>query len=768
MCLSGVFLLQGAAATLGQVLFVREFLVVAFGNELCLGLILFSWFLGVGMGAVLGGWTAPRVKEHRLEWLILLLLLMVLGTGVQITIIRSLRWILSVPPGEYLSLGQLAIGAWLGVFPFSILVGLIFPFAGQLARSPLDEGTPGGVSWVYVLEAAGSLAAGVLFSSLLVLRVSAFGVVRGLLALVAFIGLITLVRGSASKSRFALLMKACLIILLLLAAFFPTSFLENLTLQIRWRVQFPGINRIDTKETPYGRLDVAEDFGQYSIYGNGQLIATFPDPYFYLESVHNALVQHASPQRVLLVGGNPEMIRLILAHGVEHLDWVELNPALIELYFRYTPEEIGALLRHPRVRIIHEDGRRFIRQISRKVERRKSGWEDKQYDLILLDVPDPSTAQLNRYYTREFYSEVHRALKPDGVLATAIEASLHVTGDEVLGYGKVIYWTLQQVFPHLAAQPGQTYRFYASQAEGQVTEEAEVLQRRFLERGVEPAAFATLFRAAYQPDRVEELRWTLEQPPEPQPNTDFKPVAYLYQLLVWNRWAGSDLSNFLLGLKQRSPLWMLLAAAVLIAARLLFSGKRQVAGFRRFSLVLAVWILGLTSLSVNLILLFAFQNAFGVLYQKIALVIALFMWGLTMGGLLMKQVVEHLSNLRRERGLQLLILINLLFVLLLPLLLRLAADVHWDSALVFYVLVLLSGLFTGAGFPLAISLYYRPGEPVARAAGVIDSADHIGAMVGALLTGTFWLPLWGIATTCLILAGANALALGFLLSSPRK
>ena len=46
--------LLGYQATLSQVLIIREFLVVLFGNELCLGVIFFSWFVGIGLGALLG------------------------------------------------------------------------------------------------------------------------------------------------------------------------------------------------------------------------------------------------------------------------------------------------------------------------------------------------------------------------------------------------------------------------------------------------------------------------------------------------------------------------------------------------------------------------------------------------------------------------------------------------------------------------------------------------------------------------------------------
>ena len=47
--------LVGCYATIAQVLLVREFLVVFYGSELCLGIIFGSWLLGVALGAAIAG-----------------------------------------------------------------------------------------------------------------------------------------------------------------------------------------------------------------------------------------------------------------------------------------------------------------------------------------------------------------------------------------------------------------------------------------------------------------------------------------------------------------------------------------------------------------------------------------------------------------------------------------------------------------------------------------------------------------------------------------
>jgi predicted membrane-bound spermidine synthase len=154
-----------------------------------------------------------------------------------------------------------------------------------------------------------------------------------------------------------------------------------------------------------------------------------------------------------------------------------------------------------------------------------------------------------------------------------------------------------------------------------------------------------------------------------------------------------------------------------------------------------------------------------VLYRQVALFIALFMTGLAAGGLGMHRLGERVVQNKKHRRWMLMGLLALtaLYVLAIPSILRIVPAAGLEAALAFYALAALSGALTGMGFPLAVSLYHEPGEPVARAAGAMDCMDHLGAMTGALLCATLWLPLWGLGAACAIVAGANLMALLFIL-----
>jgi predicted membrane-bound spermidine synthase len=84
------------------------------------------------------------------------------------------------------------------------------------------------------------------------------------------------------------------------------------------------------------------------------------------------------------------------------------------------------------------------------------------------------------------------------------------------------------------------------------------------------------------------------------------------------------------------------------------------------------------------------------------------------------------------------------------------------------VLIGIAGFLTGAPFPLASRLHLAFCGKAGRAAGLVDSMDHLGAFAGALFTGVLFIPLLGIIQTSLAIALVNTAALALLMMSERK
>ena len=159
------------------------------------------------------------------------------------------------------------------------------------------------------------------------------------------------------------------------------------------------------------------------------------------ETVHYAMAQRPDARRVLLIsGGVSGTAREVLKYPVEAVDYVELDPLILEVARRFLPESLA----DPRIHVIQADGRLFVRQTHER------------YDVVIVDVPDPSTSQLNRFYTREFFAEVRRILAPGGVLSFSLGTYENYLGKELARLIGVAHRTLRRSLRQRADASRQT------------------------------------------------------------------------------------------------------------------------------------------------------------------------------------------------------------------------------------------------------------------------------------------------------------------------
>ncbi|HHT9152504.1 MAG TPA: hypothetical protein ACFYEM_03105, partial [Candidatus Hypogeohydataceae bacterium YC40] len=85
------------------------------------------------------------------------------------------------------------------------------------------------------------------------------------------------------------------------------------------------------------------------------------------------------------------------------------------------------------------------------------------------------------------------------------------------------------------------------------------------------------------------------------------------------------------------------------------------------------------------------------------------------------------------------------------------------SEALFMLLVVIPGLLTGMEFPVASKLYIEEALEMGFTAGVLDSADHAGAFIGAILAGIVLLPVLGVEGTCWVVGAVNGLSFILLL-----
>ncbi|MEW6367868.1 MAG: hypothetical protein AB1714_24830 [Acidobacteriota bacterium] len=757
----------GAVAVLAQSLFLRESLVVFFGNELSIAATLTAWFLGISVGAAAGatgtrliGRAADRIATLFAAAFALLLLLL----PASLVALRASRLYLGVGAGELVPIERVFLSLILTVTPCSALIGFLFPCAAAMAASGAREGVRA-ITAVYAMESIGSLAGGAVFTLLLLPRVSSFASLASFAAM-ALASVALLLGGRTRRAAAATGGIACAAIILSLLAGLPSA-LDRLTVALRWSSFRNGLALRLSLDSPYENIVVAGG-GPFSLFTNGQIAASFPDEYGYAARVHPLMLEHPAPRKVLLLGGGIcGILREVLRHPVRQVHVVEADPWLPGAVHSFLPPEDRRALEDPRVTLYTVDPRRFASSRRGK------------YDLVLLNFPDPSTAALNRFYTREFFAQSKRLLAPGGVLVTRISSASNYLGGAALGFAASIYWTLKDVFAIVLATPGEENILIASDSAGSPSLDPALLKRRLRERSLSlPFFYPEQIDLLLPADRIAFQRETLEAPRDAPRNTDSHPVTYFYGLVLWERFTGARRGYSLGALVTSGRRWTLPLAFGLLSIWAAFALSRRSPGLGRTQAIAAITTTGFASMAWSLLLLLTFQNLFGSLYSEVALLVAVFMLGLAGGAVVMQRAAYGDRMGRHARTILLVSDATIaLFSLVIVGWVREFASVGPGviARIAVPLLLLLSGLVAGAQFPAASALFLAAaGKPAAamrstdigRASGMIDAADHVGALLGAFLTGIVLVPLTGLAGTACVVALAKLASLATLIRRP--
>jgi spermidine synthase len=701
------FLLGFMAASF-QIYLLREFAAEFTGNELTFGLVLGSWLLWGGLGSLIrpAKWASTgRPVLARLYGATAALF------AVSLALLRFSHKVLGLLPAELSGLGPALGFALLTAFFLSFPLGHAFV---------LNSGRLGGdVGLVYILESAGAAAAGLSVHFLLIPGLSNWQGAAAVTAVTALAAMIAVERrGPKALPALALVLAVGL------------ALLDGASLRAAWR----PLDLVDAKDTPYGKLLVVRNAEQVTLYDNGLTVFSRPDLGASEDAVHFAMLQRENTGRVLLVGGTASgCLEEVLKYPGVRVDCVELDPAVIGLARKHLSAPELAALDDPRVRIFTRDGRSFLERAAGR------------YDAVLLDLPEPATAQVNRYYTREFFAEVRETLSPGGVLSFVVPGAENYISPPLGQFLSSIAATLGAVFPEVALVPGSSAVFLAS--DGPLTLDPGRLSERIAARGLGTRFVSPgMLPSRLDPSRVERLLAGTSSSGA-RINRDLVPVSYYFHTLLWaGQFRGLE-SRLLRTAGTIPPFWFLEAPLALFALVLILVAALRRRSPVRFLVPIAV--MGFTSIVVELCLFIAFQANFGIVYGKIPLLLASFMAGLVAGAALARR--------RRRPGLLDVGAVEAGFVVLL-----LLTSLGFSGAggeLVPFALLAGFGLLGGYLFVSANRFFLREIAHPGLGYGV----DLLASFAGVVFASALLIPLFGVPALVLRLAVLNALVLLFTL-----
>ena len=701
------FLLGGLATTC-QIILLREFAAQFYGNEMTYGLVLASWLLGGGVGSLLGNrW---RIKPERISYGYLGLVL-IFPAGL--AALRFSRFLLGILPGEMVGLGPVLLFALGLALVTSLPLGLLFVANARRLGGDLSR--------VYLVESLGAAAAGLVLHFILIPRVSNW---MGTALLGAVIALLTVLSFPNRKTvALALAAWGGLVAFALMDA--PSQ-----------RIEWKPFELVESRDTPYGKLQVVKAAEQVTLYSNKLKVYSYPDPASAEEAVHFALLQRPAAERVLLIGGGAGgNLRQALKYPRARIEYVELDPEIIRLSRKYLPDEERMALADPRVRIHAEDGRAFLG--------RTSGG----FDAVLLDLPEPATAQVNRFYTREFFALVRARLAPDGVFGFRVPSAENYIGRELQKFLGTLRTTLTSVFAQVAIVPGDTNIFLASA--GPLTLDPNELGRR-----IEAAGFENVFiRPALLSARLSPMRRAYLEDAlrgaAPRINADLRPLSYYFSSVLWSTQFRGAEASLLKWLAKLPSFWLLDLPLILFVAGLAVARRCR---SRSGVFLIPVAVMGVTSIVFEIAVILAFQIYFGSVYGRVALLLTSFMAGLAAGafaGRLRRR--ESLADVTASQGAFILILAAF------SLSLRGA-----PSAGLLVGLLAGFGFLSGWLFVAANRLYLKNQERLGTGYGL----DLLGSFLGALAASSILIPLVGVDKLMTYLILANSACLLYLLETP--
>lgn len=261
--------MTGFAASVGQILVIRELLVIFYGNELSTGLILACWLLCTAAGS---GLTGRICRKNPPDFKILLAGFAVLCAVLPATIVwvRAARALWSIPSGELLSPAMMLVIGVCATAPLCFVSGGLFAVAWELCRADA-RGGENPVS-VYLAESLGAGAGGLVFYFLLLPLYPSFA---GSLCLVLFLLAGAMAAGAGWKYHGKVLCSLFLAAIFIPACVFfsYSDRVDLLTHRLQWGKSF-----FQSRDTPYHNLVFLFDSGLFSLFSNGLWLFSSPDP----------------------------------------------------------------------------------------------------------------------------------------------------------------------------------------------------------------------------------------------------------------------------------------------------------------------------------------------------------------------------------------------------------------------------------------------------------------------------------------------------------
>jgi len=342
--------------------------------------------------------------------------------------------------------------ALLSPYFFGILIGLLIgmeiPLIARVREAVYGEHLEHNTGTIYGADYIGAgFGAAIWVGLMLSIDITRAAVLTAVANLVA--GMFFLLRYWSKIHRRGLLLVMHGFILLLAVAIYQSgeSWSRSMTdLLYRDEVVFSHTSRYQNM-TVTRRYISAEREPLYGFFLNGRMQFSSNDESIYHGMlVYPAMLVAGHPRRVLIIGGGDGLaLRDVLNFDPEAVTLIDLDTALIE-FFSDNQELSNQELSNQELSNQELSNQKLPTYRQVLIDLNKHSFSDdrvdviigdafveidqllaerKFYDVILVDLPDPSHPDLDRLYSDHFYSRLNRLLSTNGVMAVQSTSPYH-------------------------------------------------------------------------------------------------------------------------------------------------------------------------------------------------------------------------------------------------------------------------------------------------------------------------------------------------------
>lgn len=667
--------ITGFASTSVQLLLMKEMMNITGGYELITGAFLGSWLIGSAIGSSL----AARSTQNDISKINLVF---AIGPAISLFLMLFLSRIF-LSPGQTPSFLVSLLYTIIVLLPYCIISGFTFIKLIRIAGSDIKL-IPGKS---FSIETAGGITSGIIVSFLTVVFLGTYKLVLLIVLLsLTYVVVSYYIKETRTKTGFKLVV------------LFISSVLILSEPDIVFRqILLPSIKVTFTEDTPYGNITTGNYAGEKSLYYNQKLLSYNNDVGEREEDIHYAMLQSESPQKVMMISGSiTTRLPEILKYDVSKVIYIERDPGLIRYMSVSDSSNSGRLV------TVNNDALRYIRNSSEDV------------DVIIMLVPPPTTLLLNRYYTTEFFSEVKKKLKSDGIFMCSPGPGDTYLNKESINLYSSIYNSLSTVFSNVQPVVGNKLYLIASD---------KALSSSFCQL-VEKKKIKTIYvNSDFLDDKLllkksEEVKSLIDK--GIRQNRSVFPVASFH----------SQSYQFSKNINEKIPAMILMLAIFAL----------PVVTVKRRNLIMYLSASALAGFEI--IILLTLQIIVGNMYQLTGLVIAGLMTGLAIGSGINNRILDNIS-IRNK------VIIQIVFYVILGVLYNFMIGIKsgFPAVVLIIGLCLIPGIMTGRIFR----------ELTQHSAGADDpssiySADLLGSALGFIFISGFAVPLFGIQNSLYILS----------------